>query len=173
MARNKKTSKEEQEKIFRVYVDNHNWIDYQGMVDRAAPYVVGGYLHINDKKPLYDLAKFKKPMEQRTAIVSTYYFIRKNEIEVTFKIAQILVNDKDEHIQKTVGSQIREAGKKNVEKLKEFLDKYATEMSRITLGYAIEKLDKEKRENYLNLKLECQLVTINMRNAERFGKFEN
>ena len=151
-ARNKKTSKEERESIYRAYIDNHKWIDNWGMVDRAAPYVIGGYLHNKDKKTLYDLAKSKNPMERRTAIVSTYYFIRKNEIEDTFKIAQILVNDKDEYVQKAVGSWIREAGKKNEERLKKFLDKHATEMPRITLRYAIEKLDKKAREHYLNLK---------------------
>jgi 3-methyladenine DNA glycosylase AlkD len=91
-------------------------------------------------------------MERRTAIVSTYYFIRKNEVDDTFKVAEILVKDKDEYVQKAVGSWIREAGKKNEEKLKRFLDKFAIEMPRITLRYAIEKFDKETREYYLNLK---------------------
>ena len=151
-ARNKKASKVERKEIYRAYIDNHNWIDNWGLVDRSAPYVVGGYLHDKDKKPLYDLAKSKNPMERRTAIVSTYYFIRKNEIEDTFKIAEILVNDKDEYVQKAVGSWIREAGKKNEEKLKDFLDKHATKMPRVMLRYAIEKFDKETKEYYLNLK---------------------
>jgi 3-methyladenine DNA glycosylase AlkD len=151
-ARNKKTSNKERKEIFKAYIENHNWIDNWGLVDRSAPFVVGGYLYDKDKKPLYDLAKSKNPMERRTAIVSTYYFIRKNEIEDTFKIAEILVNDKDEYVQKAVGSWIREAGKKDEEKLKDFLEKHATEMPRITLRYAIEKFDKETREYYLNLK---------------------
>jgi 3-methyladenine DNA glycosylase AlkD len=151
-ARNKKTSTEERKEIYRAYLENHNWIDNWGLVDRSAPYVVGGYLHDKDKKPLYELAKSENPMERRTAIVSTYYFIRKNEIEDTFKIAEILVNDKDEYVQKAVGSWIREAGKRNEEKLKKFLDKHASEMPRITLRYAIEKFDKESKEYYLNLK---------------------
>lgn len=151
-ARNKKTSNEERKEIFKAYIENHNWIDNWGLVDRSAPYVVGGYLHDKDKKPLYDLAKSKNPMERRTAIVSTYYFIRKNETEDTFKIAEILVNDKDEYVQKAVGSWIREAGKKNEKRLKKFLDKHATKMPRVMLRYAIEKFDKETREYYLNLK---------------------
>lgn len=151
-ARNKKTSEEEKKEIYRAYIDNHFWIDNWGLVDRAAPYVVGGYLHDKDKKELYALAKSKNPMERRTAIVSTYYFIRKNKIEDTFKIAEILINDTNEYVQKAVGSWIREAGKRNEEKLKMFLDKYAAEMPRITLRYAIEKFDKKTRAYYLNLK---------------------
>jgi 3-methyladenine DNA glycosylase AlkD len=150
-ARHKKTTLEEKEAAYNAYLDNHEWIDNWGMVDRAAPYVVGGYLFGKDKKPLFDLAKSSNPMERRTAIVSTYYFIRKNEIEVTFSIAEILVYDKDEHVQKAVGSWIREAGKQNVQKLKDFLDKHATKMARVTLRYAIEKFDKETREYYLKL----------------------
>ncbi|CAM3330990.1 DNA alkylation repair protein [Aequorivita lipolytica] len=155
-ARNKKISVEEKKDTYRAYIDNHKWINSWGLVDRAAPYVVGGYLYDKDKNPLYDLAKSKNPMERRTAIVSTYYFIRKNEIEDTFKIAEILVHDTDEYVQKAVGSWIREAGKRNEEKLKKFLDKHATEMPRITLRYAIEKFNKETKEYYLNLKKQAE-----------------
>jgi len=151
-ARNKKTSAIEKQEIYRAYMDNHRWIDDWGLVDRAAPYVVGGYLYDKDRKPLYDLAKSIHPMERRTAIVSTYYFIRKNEIEDTFNIAEILINDPDEYVQKAVGSWVREAGKRNDAKLKTFLDEYAPTMPRITLLYAIEKLDLKTREHYLHLK---------------------
>jgi 3-methyladenine DNA glycosylase AlkD len=153
-ARNKKTTPKERKEIYEAYIENHNWIDNWGLVDRSAPYVVGGYLYDKDKKPLYDLAKSQNPMERRTSIVSTYYFIRKNEVEDTFKIAEILVNDRDEYVQKAVGSWIREAGKKEEEKLKKFLNKYAAEMPRISLRYAVEKFDKKTRDYYLNLKKE-------------------
>lgn len=136
-ARNRKTSPEENKEIYRAYTDNHKWIDDWGLVDRAAPNVVGGYLYDKDKKALCDLAKSKNPMERGTAIVSTYYFIRKNELEDTFKMAEILFYETNEYVQKAVGSWIREAGKRNEEKLKNFLDKHATKMPRITLRYAI------------------------------------
>lgn len=151
-ARNKSTSIKEKEDIYRAYIDNHESIDNWGLVDRAAPYVVGGYLYDKDRSPLYNLAKSPNPMERRTAIVSTYYFIRKNDIDDTFNIAEILINDSDEYVQKAVGSWIREAGKKDKERLKEFLSKHAMTMPRITLRYAIEKLDHENRKYYLNLK---------------------
>jgi 3-methyladenine DNA glycosylase AlkD len=150
-ARQKKVSAEEKQNIYRAYIDNHKWIDDWGMVDRAAPYVVGGYLYDKDRKPLYELAKSKNPMKRRTAIVSTYYFIRKNEIEDTFNIAEILANDTDEYVQKAVGSWIREAGKRNENKLKGFLDKFAKTLPRVTLRYAIEKFDPETRKYYLDL----------------------
>ncbi len=150
-ARNKKTSPKEKKEIYSAYVDHHKWIDDWGLVDRSAPYVVGGYLYDKDRKPLYDLAKSQNPMERRTAIVSTYFFIRKNEIEDTFKIAEILINDSDEYVQKAVGSWVREAGKRDEDKLKHFLERHASEMPRITLRNAIEKFDEQTRKYYLNL----------------------
>lgn len=148
-ARSRKTSHSEREAIYHAYIDNHKWIDDWGMVDRAAPYVVGGYLYDKDRDPLYKLAKSKAPMERRTAIVSTYYFIRKNDIEDTFSIAEILVSDKDEYVQKAVGSWIREAGKRDEARLKAFLDEHAGSMPRVALRYAIEKLDRQTKDFYL------------------------
>jgi 3-methyladenine DNA glycosylase AlkD len=150
-ARNKKTSPEERQAIYKAYIENHKWIDDWGMVDRAAPYVVGGYLFDKDRKHLYHLAKSKNPMERRTAIVSTYYFIRKNEVDDTFKIAEILVNDSEHFVQTAVGSWIREAGKRDEERLKTFLDEFAVTMPRVTLRLAIEKLDPQLRKHYLGL----------------------
>lgn len=149
---NKKTPLVAKKEIYHAYIDNHKWIDDWGLVDRAAPYVVGGYLFDKPRKPLYDLANSTNPMERRTAIVSTYFFIRQNDIIDTFNIAEILVNDTDEYVQKAVGSWIREAGKRDEVKLISFLDKFASSMPRITLRYAIEKLDKETRSYYLSLK---------------------
>ena len=151
-ARNKKTTDLERKEAFHAYIDNHQFIDNWGMVDRAAPYVIGGYLFDKERAILYQLANSKSPMERRTAIVSTYYFIRKNDIEDTFKIAEILIHDKEEFVQTAVGSWVREAGKRDENKLISFLDKYAATMPRITLRYAIEKLEKSTKAHYLNLK---------------------
>lgn len=150
-ARNKKTSTEERQAIYTAYIDSHKWIDDWGMVDRAAPYVVGGYLYDKDRNPLYELAKSTNPMERRTAIVSTYYFIRKNEIDDTFKIAELLVNDSEHFVQTAVGSWIREAGKRDEARLKTFLNKHVATMPRVTLRFAIEKLGPELRKHYLSL----------------------
>jgi 3-methyladenine DNA glycosylase AlkD len=151
-ARSKKTSTEEKKAVYNAYINNHKYIDSWGLVDRAAPYAIGGYLYDKDRKPLYDLATSDVPMERRTAIVSTYFFIRENEIEDTFKIAEILINDENESVQKAIGSWIREAGKRDEERLKNFIDKFHFNMARITLRYAIEKFDKETRDYYMNLK---------------------
>jgi len=150
-ARNKGTSAEERREIYQAYMDHHKNIDDWGMVDRAAPYVVGGYLFDKDRSPLYELAKSANPMERRTAIVSTYFFIRQDQIDDTFRIAEMLVHDPEHFVQTAVGSWIREAGKKDEVRLRAFLDQFAQGMPRVALRYAIEKLDPELRKHYLNL----------------------
>ena len=150
-ARNKKTPESRRKELCDLYIRRHDLINTWDLVDRSAPYVVGGYLFEKSRKILFKLACSNNMAERRTAIVSTYFFIRQDDLEDTFKIAEILVNDKDKLIQMAVGGWIREAGKKDVHKLLSFLDKYAATMPRVTLRYAIKHLDKEKKEFYMNM----------------------
>ena len=118
------------------------------MVDRSAPYVVGGYLSDKPRTILYKLARSKNVWERRTAIVATYFFIRNNDVNDTFRIAEILRNDQHDLIQKAVGSWVREAGKRDKQKLLSFLNKYAATMPGVMLRYAIEQLDRKQKELY-------------------------
>ena len=67
----------------------------------------------------------------------------------TFAIAEILVNDKEEVVQKAVGSWVREAGKRDEARLCRYLDRFAATMPRTALRYAVEKLPAERRTHYL------------------------
>jgi 3-methyladenine DNA glycosylase AlkD len=149
-AREKKISPEEREALYKLYIKKHKRLNNWDFVDRAAPHVVGGYLADKSRAPLYKLAKSKNIWERRTSIVATWYFIRQNDINDTFKIAELLVNDKHDLIHKAVGSWVREAGKRDRLMLTNFLDRHAATMPRVMLRYAIEKLDKKQREFYLN-----------------------
>jgi 3-methyladenine DNA glycosylase AlkD len=148
-ARDKKISAERKKQLFDLYITKHDKINTWDMVDRSAPYVVGGYLFNKPRAILYKLAKSANVWERRTAIVSTYFFIRQNDIADTFKIAKMLAKDKHEMIHSAVGSWIREAGKRDKQKLLDFLDIHAVSMPRTMLRYAIEKLDKNEKETYL------------------------
>jgi 3-methyladenine DNA glycosylase AlkD len=151
-ARSKKTDERQRKALFDLYINRHDRINNWDLVDRSAPYVVGGYLYDKPRKKLYTLAKSKNVWERRTAIVSTYYFIRQNETDDTFKIAEILIHDQHDLIQKATGGWVREAGKRDPDALIALLNKYASTMPRITLRYATEHLDKKKRDYYLQLK---------------------
>jgi len=151
-ARNKKITENRKKELFDLYINRHDRINNWDLVDRSAPYVIGGYLFDKPRDTLYKLAKSKNVWERRTAIVSTYFFIRKGDINDTFKVAEMLLTDEHDLIHKAAGSWIREAGKKDKQKLMNFLDKHSTKMPRIMLRYAVEQLDKKKREFYLDKK---------------------
>ena len=151
-ARNKKTTEARRKELFDLYMRRHDRINNWDLVDRSAPYVVGGYLFDKPRDILYKLARSKNIWERRTAIVSTYYFVRKGEVADTFKIAEMLLNDDQDLIHKATGGWLREAGKKDSQRLLSFLDKHAATMPRTALRYAIERLDKKQRDHYLSLK---------------------
>lgn len=148
-ARHKKTPPEKRKALFDLYIRRHDRLNNWGFVDRAAPYVVGGYLYDKPRDILYQLARSKNVWERRTAITSTYFFIRQDDLDDTFAIAEILVNDEHDLINKAVGGWLREAGKHDEARLKQFLDRHAATMPRVTLRFAIEKFDKPTRQYYL------------------------
>jgi len=151
-ARNKKTPAARRKELFDLYIRRHDRINNWDLVDRSAPYVVGGYLFDKPRDILYKLARSRNVWERRTAIVSTYYFIRQGDVADTFKIGELLLNDDHDLIHKATGGWLREAGKKDRPKLLRFLDKHAATMPRTALRYAVERLDKKQRDHYLSLK---------------------
>ncbi len=153
-ARNKKTPPAHRQELYDLYLRRHDRINNWDLVDRSAPYVIGGYLFDFDqpRKILYKLARSKNIWERRTSIISTLYFIGKDDIDDAFKIAEILLKDDQDLIHKGTGWALRYAGDKDPQRLLSFLDKHAASMPRITLRYAIEHLDKNQRDHYLSMK---------------------
>ena len=148
-ARAKKTTEARRKELFDLYIKRHDRINTWDLVDRSAPYVVGGYLFDKPRKVLYKLARSKNMPERRTAIVSTGYFIRQGDVDDTFKIAEMLINDQHDLIHKATGWMLRAAGDVDRQKLMTFLDTYAASMPRTTLRYATEHFDKMQRDEYL------------------------
>jgi 3-methyladenine DNA glycosylase AlkD len=151
-ARNKKTSPERRKELFDLYMRRHDRIDTWDLVDRSAIWVVGSYLFDKSRKPLYKLVRSKKMAERRTSIVTTLYFIGKGDVDDAFKLAELLLNDKEDLIHKGIGWALRYAGDKDRKKLVKFLDKHAATMPRVTLRYALEHFDKKQKEYYMDLK---------------------
>lgn len=145
-ARDKKTSPGQRKALFDLYLRCHDRISTWDLVDRSAIYVVGGYLFNKPRGPLYKLARSKHMAQRRTAIISTMYFIKHGDVDDTFKIAQLLLSDKEDLIHKAVGWALRTAGGPE---LLAFLDAHAARMPRVMLRYAVEKLDKAQRKFYM------------------------
>ena len=150
-ARNKKTSGERRKELFDLYIRRHERINTWDLVDRSAIWVVGSYLFDKSRKVLYKLAKSKMMAERRTAIVTTLYFIGKNDLEDAFKLAEMMLYDKEDLIHKANGWALRFAGDKDKKRLLKLLDQHAATMPRVTLRYAVEKMNKKTKEHYMNL----------------------
>jgi hypothetical protein len=155
-ARRKSTPDGRRRELYDLYLRRHDRIDTWDLVDRAAPHVVGGYLWDKSREPLYRLAASSLWYERRTSIVSTWFFIRRGDLDDTFRIAEILANDPADLVQKAVGGWIREAGKRDEPRLRDFLDRHAATMPRTALRYAIELLPPDTRDHYLNRKKDVQ-----------------
>jgi 3-methyladenine DNA glycosylase AlkD len=151
-ARKKKTLESRKKELFELYLKRHDRINNWDLVDRAAQYVIGSYLFDKNREILYKLVYSKNLWERRTAIVSTAFFIRNNDLVDTFKIAEILLSDKEDLIHKATGWMLRYAGDKNHSALTDFLDKHAKVMPRTMLRYALEHFEKDEREKYMKLK---------------------
>lgn len=152
-AKIRKTSDARRKELYELYMRRHDRINNWDLVDLGAIYAVGGYLADKPRGILDKLAKSKDPWERRTAIIAPMYFILKlAQPEDSFRIAEILINDSHDLVQKAVGWGLRTAGGKDPKRLLAILDKYAATMPRTMLRYAIEKLDAKKRTYYLNLK---------------------
>jgi 3-methyladenine DNA glycosylase AlkD len=151
-ARARKTPDDRRRELFDLYIHRHDRIDTWDLVDRSAIHVVGEYLVDKPRDILDKLARSAEPMERRTAILSTYAFIRRNQLDDTYRIAETLANDPDELVAKAVGWMLREAGKRDRARLVSFLEAHAATMPRVMLRYSIEKLDKAERDRLLSLK---------------------
>lgn len=148
----KKVSPERLEELYDLYIRRHDRIDDWGLVDLGAYQVVGRYLEDKPRDILYKLARSDNWWRRRTAIVATAAFIKRGEVDDTFKISEMLLEDKKDLVHKGAGWMLRYAGDKDRAALLSFLDKYAATMPRVMLRYSIEKLDKEQRQHYLGQK---------------------
>ncbi|MBK8464619.1 MAG: DNA alkylation repair protein [Chloracidobacterium sp.] len=150
-AKGKKCSEERLKELYELYIRRHDRINDWDLVDLASYYVVGKYLADKPRKILYKLARSKNMWERRTAIVATAHFILKQrQTDDTFAIAELLVNDAEDLVNKGTGWMLRSAGDVDRSALLAFLDKHAATMPRVMLRYAIEKLEKDKRQYYLD-----------------------
>ena len=148
-----KGDEQEKEVIFTFYLKNSKGINNWDLVDLSAPKIVGKYLLNKDRSILYKFAMSKNLWERRIAVLSTYEFIRNDDFKTTLEIAEILLDDEHDLIQKAVGWMLREVGKRNLESEERFLKLHYKIMPRTMLRYAIEKFPETKRKKYLQGKI--------------------
>lgn len=147
----KKAQVKEQKQIFRLYLANTTWINNWDLVDSSAADIVGECLRDADKKILFKLAHSKNLWEKRIAMIATFAYIKTGESAVALEIAEILVNDSHDLIQKAVGWMLREIGKRCGREHEEvFLKKHYKTMPRTALRYALEHFPLQERKRYMS-----------------------
>jgi len=144
---------DEQDEIYHLYLGNTRHVNNWDLVDSSAHQIVGAYLENKDRTVLYDLSKSNSLWERRIAIMSTFYFIKKNQFADTLRISEQLLNDQEDLIHKAVGWMLREIGKRDLSIEIAFLKNHYQRMPRTMLRYAIEKFSKEERRKYLSGKV--------------------
>lgn len=142
-----------QQQCVDFYVANTKYINNWDLVDLSCYELLGSWLLDKDRTLLYDLARDGKTIwEQRIGMVSTMQFLRHNQLDDTFNIAEIfLAKPQPLHdlLQKAVGWLLREAGKRDGKRLKDWLSTRYKTMPRTMLRYAIEKFPENERKSYL------------------------
>lgn len=142
-----------QKRCIDFYLSHTEFINNWDLVDLSCYELLGVWLLNKDRTLLYDLASNGKTIwEQRIGMVSTMQFIRHDQLDDTYAIAEIFLGKAQplhDLLQKAVGWLLREAGKRDEQRLKDWLATHYQVMPRTMLRYAIEKFSEEERQQFL------------------------
>ena len=148
-----KKDKTLQQQCIDFYLTHTEFINNWDLVDLSCYELLGTWLLDKDRTLLYDFARDGKTIwEQRIGMVSTMQFIRHGQVDDTYAIADIFLTKPQplhDLLQKAVGWLLREAGKRDEQRLKDWLSTRYTTMPRTMLRYAIEKFKEEERKRYM------------------------
>lgn len=148
----KRSNETDRGKITKRYLKLKKHIDGWDLVDSSAPHIVGGWYFDKDRTDVDNLLMSKRLWDRRIAMLSTFYYLRQNDLKDTFGYAEKLLSDPEDLMHKASGWMLREAGKRDEKRLLKFLDKYSAVMPRTMLRYSMEKLPASVRQKYMNRK---------------------
>lgn len=140
-----------QARITKYYLRHVRAVNNWDLVDLSAHKILGEYLQGKSLAPLVRLARSRNMWERRIAMIATFAHLQRGNSTPTFRIALMLLGDKEDLIHKAVGWALREVGKKKGERVVEsFLRTHYQRIPRTTLRYAIERFQERKRKALLS-----------------------
>lgn len=145
----KTKSESEQKELADFYLHHLDWVNNWDLVDTSCHPILGHFYLKRDKSLFYHLAGSHDLWRQRVAMISSYYWIKKDEFAEALDLAENLKNHPHDLMHKAVGWMLREIGNRNFEVEVEFLKKHYQTMPRTALRYAIEKFPEELRQDFL------------------------
>lgn len=143
------TSGDQREALFALYLRRHDRINNWDLVDLGAHQIVGAHLSERSRELLYQLSASPVLWERRTAIYATIAFLKRGDLDDCYGIAERLLADPQDLIQKAVGGVLRWAGDKDRQRLDAFLERSAAAMPRTMLRVTVEMHPPEQRAAWL------------------------
>lgn len=149
----KNNNSADQKRIFDGYLKRvAKYVNNWDLVDSSARDIVGQYLENRPRGIIHKLSHSGNLWEKRVSVISTFWFIARKDYADALKVAEFLLSDPHDLIHKAVGWMLREIGNRSLDVEKKFLDKFAKNMPRTMLRYAIEKFPENIRKKYLAIK---------------------
>ena len=143
--KSKKKDEALRKELFNLYLSQTKRINNWDLVDLSCRFIIGEYLLDKSRDILYHLAQSPLLWDNRIAIVSTYAFIRKGQLEDTYALSDLMMQHPHDLMHKAIGWMLREAGKRNPERLYDYVMSHRADMPRTMLRYAIEKFSPKER----------------------------
>jgi len=138
-------------KLFETWLDRiSTWADHDGLVS----YLIGPMIAAEPMraKVVFQWAKSCDRWHRRAAAVALIRAIREQKCRAeVVKITNLLLNDRDDMVQKGLGWLLREAAKYDRERTIPFLMKIRTKAPRLVLRTACETLPSEEKCRVLSL----------------------
>lgn len=135
--------------LVNLYLSNLTWVNNWDLVDSSSPHLLGTWLLTHDLPILDMLANSDSLWENRVAILATQAFIRKGRFDDTLRLCLRFIRHPHDLMHKACGWMLREVGKRDDARLKQFLDQHSNQMPRTMLRYSLEKLPEAVRRHYL------------------------
>ena len=143
--KSKKKDEALRKELFNLYLSQTKRINNWDLVDLSCRFIIGEYLLDKSRDILYQLAQSPLLWDNRIAIVSTYAFIRKGQLEDTYALSDLMMQHPYDLMHKAIGWMLREAGKRDSERLYDYVMSHRADMPRTMLRYAIEKFSPKER----------------------------
>lgn len=140
--------------MYMRYADRaNNW----DLVDLSAPKIIGHWLLLPSalgdteykRQVLDEMAASDCLWKQRISIVCTWWTSQQGELSWCWRYAEKHLYHQHDLMHKAVGWMLREMGKRDMNMLRQFLNRYAHEMTRTALRYAIEKMSEKERKEWM------------------------
>ncbi len=155
LAEQAKKAKDEktQNSLAMFYIKHADRVNSWDLVDSSVEHVLGPVVAKKGFDYVKPLIRSKLLWKRRMAMVSMFYLIRRGQAELPLQVAEALIHDEHDLMQKAVGWMLREVGKRaSMPKLNMFLEKHAATMPRTALRYALERHPDFAKKRFMQMK---------------------